>query len=109
MIFFTIILFELNPLNHDIKIEITMGILVTAIFLHMLDIGETLPALEYLTLEDQLMTLLYVLLGIVMLENVAQRKWNLEDDLVQALKIDKKFRIIYLASAIITLSLVSQL
>ena len=100
-----VFLFGLKATNHDIKVEMIVGILIAGIFFHVLDVGESLPPLEYLTLEDKLMTLLYVMLGVIMIEILFQRRLTDEDDLHHNLKIDKKFRIIFTVVVVITIIL----
>ena len=90
-----VFLFGLDPRNHDLKAEMVVGVLIAAVFFHVIDVGESLPPLTYLTLEDKVITILYGMLGVIMVEIISQRKWNPEDDLQKAEKIDKKFRMIF--------------
>jgi len=107
--FLVVFLFGIDPTNHDIKIEMVIGVLIAAVFFHVLDVGEALPPLEYLTLEDKAMTVLYAMLAVIMVEIMAQRKWNEDDDLDKAKKIDRKFLIIFIIVAIATALLSLQL
>jgi len=109
MAFLVIFLFGIDPRNHDIKIEMVIGVLIAAVFFHVLDVGQALPPLEYLTLEDKAMTVLYSMLGVIMIETLAQRKWNEENDIDKAKKIDRKFLIVFIVVAIAVGLSVSQL
>ena len=75
----------------EIRPEIVTATLIAAVFFHVIDIGEGLPPLEYLTLEDKLMTTLYALIMFAMVEIATQRKYN-EGKMEKAEAINKKFR-----------------
>jgi len=83
--------FLLEP-TLEIRPEIVTATLIAAVFFHVIDVGESLPPLEYLTLEDKLMTTLYALIIFAMVEIAVQRKFN-EDDMEKAVSINKKFRL----------------
>ena len=100
--FLVVFLFGIDPRKHDIKIEMIIGVFIAAVFFHVIDIGETLPPLEYLTLEDKAMTVLYAMLAVIMVEITAQTKWNEDGDLDKAKKINRKFLIIFIIVAIAT-------
>ena len=109
MAILVVFLFGLDPRNHDLKVEMIIGVLIAAVFFHVLDVGESLPPLEYLTLEDKAMTVLYAMLGVIMIETMSQIRWNEDDDVDKAKKIDKKFRTVFIIVVIVTIALVSQL
>jgi len=52
----------------EIRPEIVTATLIAAVFFHIIDVGESLPPLEYLTLEDKFMTVLYALIVFAMVE-----------------------------------------
>lgn len=90
MIALIVMLFK--PTNLDIRAEVLTGILIAAVFFHVLDVGAELPPLETLTLEDKGMMGLYSILIIAMMELVIQRKYNPSLDIEKAEKINKKIR-----------------
>jgi len=51
-----------------------------------------LPPLEYLTLEDKMMTVLYSMMVFGMIELAVQRKFNPEEEMDEAIYINKRFR-----------------
>jgi len=89
----------------EIRPEIITATLIAAVFFHVIDIGEGLPPLEYLTLEDKLMTTLYAVIMFGMLEIAVQRKYN-EDKMEKAEVINKKFRMMIPVVVIGTFGLV---
>jgi len=83
--------FLINPFQ-DIRPEMAAFPLIAAVFFHVIDIGQDLPPLEYLTLEDKLMTVLYAFIIFGMVEVATQRKFN-ENNKEKAEVINKKFRL----------------
>lgn len=96
--------FVLKPTLTEIRAEMSTGTLIAAVFFHISDVGQSLPPLEYLTLEDKLMTVLYALIIMSFVALAAQRKFNKNEELEKAEKINKKFRYLIPAVIIITLS-----
>ena len=84
--------FFLNPLSIDIRGEISIGVLIAGIFFHILEVGDSLPPLEYMTLEDKLMTVLYALVITSLVALAIQRKFNKEEDDEKAERLNKKIR-----------------
>ncbi len=96
--------FLLEP-RWEIRPEIITATLIAAVFFHVIDIGHGLPPLEYLTLEDKIMTVLYALIVFGMIEIAAQRKYNQGKDEI-AVQINKKFRFLIPVVVVGTLGLV---
>jgi len=84
--------FVIDPLNTDLRAEIAVGILLSGIFFHVVEVGDALPPLEYLTLEDKMMTVLYSLIITSMVSLAIQRKFNKEEDEKKAEKLNLKIR-----------------
>jgi len=83
--------FLINP-TLEIRPEIITATLIAAVFFHVLDVGQSLPPLEYLTLEDKMMTVLYSMMVFGMIELAVQRKFNPEEEMDEAVYINKRFR-----------------
>ena len=86
--------FVLKPTMTEIRAEMNTGTLIGAVFFHISDVGQSLPPLEYLTLEDKMMTVLYALIIVAFLALAAQRKFNKSEDEQKAEQINRKFRYI---------------
>lgn len=79
-----------NPKNFETKGQAFIGLLLASIFLHLF-LDQTLPPLDYLTLTDKFMTILYVLIIFAVLEIPVQRLLNRENDYEKNTQINKKF------------------
>jgi len=96
--------FLVDPLS-EIRPEIVTATLIAAVFFHVIDIGEGLPPLEYLTLEDKVMIPLYSLIVFAMVEIAAQRKFSRNDE-KKAEAVNKKFRFAIPIVVIVTFVLI---
>lgn len=94
-----VITFVLDPIRQEFKAGVIGGILMAAVFFQVANIDQ-IPSLEYLTLEDKIITTFYVILIVMMTELLAQWKYNSANNQEKAQKINKKFRIILLTIAI---------
>ena len=88
-----VITFLLDPIRQEFKAGVIGGILMAAVFFQVANIDQ-IPSLEYLTLEDKIITTFYGVLIVMMVELLAQWKYNAENNQEKAQKINKKFRII---------------
>ncbi len=94
-----VVTFVLDPIRQEFKAGVIGGILMAAVFFQVANINQ-IPSLEYLTLEDKIITTFYVILIVMMTELLAQWKYNSANNQEKAQKINKKFRIILLTIAI---------
>ena len=84
--------FYLNPLAHETKMNLAVALLLALIFIHIFAVSTMLPPLEYLTLNDKILTVVYVMIIFSTLEILIQRKFNERDDYKKAHDINKKMR-----------------
>ncbi len=94
-----IVTFVLDPVRQEFKAGVIGGILMAAVFFQVASVDK-IPSLEYLTLQDKIITTFYVILIVMMTELLAQWKYNSANNQEKAQKINKKFRIILLTIAI---------
>jgi len=102
------ITFVLDPIRQEFKAGVIGGILMAAVFFQVASVDQ-IPSLEYLTLADKVITTFYVILIVMMIELLAQWKYNAENNEVKAQKINKKFRVILPIAAIIVFVVIYQI
>jgi len=86
--------FYLNPLDQGLKMNVALGLLLALVFIHLFAVTMLLPPLEYLTLNDKVLTVVYVVIIFSASEILVQRKFNERDDYRKARAINKKMRYI---------------
>lgn len=67
-----------------------LGSVLTLVFLQVGFMKGEIPPLDYLTLQDKLMTISYLIISYPILGNLLQRKYNIEDDLEEKIKLNRK-------------------
>ena len=68
----------------------SLGSLLTLVFLHVGFLGDALPPLEYLTIQDKIMSISYFIILYPLLTNLIQRKYDLKEDKEKNLKSNRK-------------------
>lgn len=74
----------------EFRIEIIVVILIAAIFFHTSDLGNSLPPLAHLTLEDKMMTVLYSMLIVLFAQHFVQQRINPQNDEKKSKSINRK-------------------
>ena len=74
-----VITFILDPVRQEFKAGVIGGILMAAVFFQVANIDQ-IPSLEYLTLEDKIITTFYAILIVMMAELLAQWEYNSENN-----------------------------
>ncbi len=74
----------------EFRVEIIVVILIAAIFFHVSDLGNSLPPLAHLTLEDKMMTVLYSMLMVWFAQQFVEQRTNPENDEKKTKSINRK-------------------
>ena len=84
-----IFLLRFQPKNLEHKAGAAVGLVFSLIAFYALVIAERLPPLEYLTFEEKLIIIDYVLIAFLLVEVLVQQRYNKNDD-VKTREINKK-------------------
>jgi len=89
----SIFVFFLKPTAYELKSTLSVVLLISLVLFHSITLAEQLPPLSYLTLQDKILTVVYILILYTMAEQLVQRKSNIENDPQKAAQIDRKMQI----------------
>ena len=92
LITLSLITFKIDVEQYIDKIGVISGLLVATIFFHVFIVLENLPSLEYLTLQDKMIFVIYVIMFYTIIETSLQRTLNEKGDKKIAETINKKMR-----------------
>lgn len=67
-----------------------LGSVLTLVFLQVGFLKGEIPPLDYLTLQDKLLTISYLIISYPIIGNLLQRKYNIDDDLEAKIKLNRK-------------------
>lgn len=89
----SVFVFFLKPTAYELKSTLSVVLLISLVLFHSITLTEQLPPLDYLTLQDKILTVVYILILYTMAEQLVQRKSNIENDPQKAAQIDRKMQI----------------
>jgi hypothetical protein len=88
----SLLTFQIEPKKYLEKMGVVSGLLIGTIFYHTLNVMSQLPALEYLTLQDKFLAIIYVILMFAIFETSMQRAYNKKFDEERGEIINRKAR-----------------
>ena len=89
----SVFVFFLKPTSYELKSKLSVVLLISLVLIHAIPLAEQLPPLDYLTLQDKVLSVVYILILYTMAEQLVQRKNNMENDPQKAAQIDRKMQI----------------
>lgn len=89
MVSIVIFAFTQNPKQRKMA-EIGIGMFLSLVFLHAAFLGSDLPPLDYLTMLDKILIVIYVIILYALLEEILQQRYNKEDNAELRVKINRK-------------------